>query len=148
MSEQSPVPGELLNCPFCGEAAKRRDTCKRDGDRDIVICCSKCEAQTAPRYWNTEAKELWNTRATPQQDGWRDIESAPKDGTGFIGRKGYFVFWTAWDDDPGYSGWFTQNQFYENSSCVKREFDSGKWEPTHWVPYKLPLPPTQKGPKS
>ncbi len=93
--------------------------------------------------------------ASPAEpSGWRPIESAPKDGTPFIGlgpvpRDG--------DTEARETRW----QFYGEGSLMKAAFDRGEgpsgqwrwsepihnwasgWKPTHWMP--LPLPPTSEG---
>lgn len=77
------------------------------------------------------AYRAWKAGYEAAQPKWLPIESAPLyDELGIIARKGYFVFWTNWDEEDG---WYTVNMFYENSQSGKDR----KWRPTHWQP----LPP-------
>lgn len=62
--------------------------------------------------------------AAPMAEGWRDMASAPKDGTRFLARQGDRHFDCWWVSDP-YEGCFWQD-----------EADSEP-DPTHW----MPLPP-------
>jgi hypothetical protein len=64
--------------------------------------------------------------------GWRDIESAPKDGSEvlcFVG-PGYVggVIMLRWEMHDGHWAW--------------NDWDYDTWEPTHWMP--LPTPPEAK----
>lgn len=82
---------------------------------------------------NHVTRYLARQQANPQQDGWRDIESAPKDTTPFMA---YDAEW----DDYGLAiirwdgaQWI---EHFEDMPCFP-------FVPTHWQP--LPSPPTKKG---
>lgn len=70
-------------------------------------------------------------------DGWREIESAPKDGTRFLAWITELggVDFIHWQDGPTNVGW--RDSFIR----VYREGDFGG--PTHWMP--LPAPPAPTG---
>jgi hypothetical protein len=71
--------------------------------------------------------------------GWRDIESAPKDGTAVLmtgiipvtNQKWVNQGW--WDED--------ENGFYDWGECESDYHGNGKQSPTHWMP--LPTPPSE-----
>jgi len=85
--------------------------------------------------------------------GWRDIESAPRDGTEIL------VYWprVALDDDGNptgevlseaghisvssnsFGGWEPDNVVEANGHYFDDDFEFG--DPTHWMP--LPAPPTK-----
>lgn len=74
-------------------------------------------------------------RAMKGGGGWQPIETAPKDGSRFLGWPCHFddgtrAAVTRWYEHPSVSGWITP------------ELDCGDYEfsPTHWMP--LPDPPT------
>lgn len=99
----------LLPCPFCG--AKPKVTVRTGSPAEdyawlaFVVCyCggfSSCAHKDG--YAGTKAKArasaiaAWNTRASPPppEDGWVDIESAPKDGQTLI----YWVSSVKYDED-------------------------------------------------
>ena len=70
---------------------------------------------------------------------WRDISTAPKDGSGFLGYRAGDVaehrvtWWGKTSHVPLY-GWCFKTRPYD-SEC----WDVDLWEPTHWMP--LPEPP-------
>lgn len=68
----------------------------------------------------------------PLESGWRDIESAPTDGTPFWAYQSGRVQFVCWMDDHPDCG-----------PCWFDDADSEP-EPTHWQP--LPPPPEPKGP--
>ncbi len=62
---------------------------------------------------------------SPQENGWQDISTAPKDGTQILAFDEGLILVTQWVELEGVDGWW----------------DSGKIDPppTHWMP--LPAPP-------
>jgi len=68
----------------------------------------------------------------PAREGWRSMDSAPKDGTPFIAAQGEWIYRCQWlrdepDEGALREGWFDlENMSFE--------------EPTHWLPYEA-LPP-------
>lgn len=74
---------------------------------------------------------------------WQPIETAPKDGTEFIGLKGRLVFRTKnqqyyvkWPHEVG-GPTYRDEWTYEDASSFT------PWSPTHWMP--LPPPPVESG---
>ena len=71
---------------------------------------------------------------------WKTIDSAPKDGSGFVGTDGKLAFTTRWcayykkwpheEGGPEYNYRWTGE-----SNC-----STSPWSPTHWMP--LPAPPS------
>lgn len=85
-------------------------------------------------------------------DGWRSIETAPKDGTPFLAfnpfvgvyHTAYTVRWTGAEDE--YDAAMAGKPTYEGFPCCFKsnafaDWPYGKWDvaPTHWRP--LPAPP-------
>lgn len=96
---------------------------------------SKGGAQSWLRYLLALEGAPAASGATPE---WQPIETAPKDGTGFIARSGY-----KYDNEAFYCVWgIRENHF------VKPEYDSEGWvNPTHWMPIPAaPLPPDPNAP--
>lgn len=123
----SPTDEELKPCPFCGGAAEQFF--------GVVSCkSSMCGARLSCDGRIDSAIQGWNRRAAAlsrEGEGWREIGSAPKDGTGIVA----FV--------PGFA----------MGSMVLFWLD-GKWrepanhlalrvDPTHWMPLP-PAPPSQR----
>lgn len=74
------VQEELLHCPFCGGKATLRTEPRIALHNDYLVKCNSCQAQTIVRSNVFATIAAWNTRARSEQ-GWRPIETAPKDGT-------------------------------------------------------------------
>ena len=111
----------LLPCPFCG--ATEGVYLEQMSEHCGIARCSACNATHAN---NTEAEAIaaWNRRS----DGWRPIESAPKDGTQVL----------LVDDAPtpeAVIGYWDENTDWRHVP--------GEWplSPTHWQP--LPAPPVR-----
>ena len=65
--------------------------------------------------------------------GWQSIETAPRDGTAFIGRYGREKHRTRW-------GKTSHVPLYGWTYCVRGDVENCTlWEPTRWKP--LPQPP-------
>lgn len=130
---------ELLPCPFCGDDDLTEDSLAR-------IACETCGA-TAP--YGYKVKEAWNTRSTQwNTDGWQPIETAPKDGTYFVG------WWYCEHGDIGFETNETHVVWWDER-LSKWEYYTGRTlltaEPTRWLhlpalrlehPMPLPKPPT------
>lgn len=74
--------------------------------------------------------------AAKQTVGWQPIETAPRDGSVFIG----------WEPQTEYQkeGGYAEQGNYD--LCTWRDdgfYSEGSLKPTHWIP--TPLPPTKKG---
>lgn len=141
MAEQ---PSELLPCPFCGGAAHffkitDLDVSSFGGEG---ICCGSCPITTDLMFSLMDdckplLAEKWNRRAALSQpsteQGWRTIESAPKDGTSVL-------LFTAEGVIEGYF----QHRYWEQCVC-EATYDMASARisctPTHWMP--LPPPPIE-----
>lgn len=148
------LEAQLLSCPFCGG-----DQISTGHIRDGRSCgCSTCgasiRAYNGPTSAEGRVRAAWNRRSrsvdasTPSPDGWRDIASAPKDGTPILAIGPVPV-----DGDVEVRE--TYWHFYGEGSIAKAAFDRGEgssgnwrwaepahnwaqeWKPTHW----MPLPP-------
>lgn len=132
---------ELLPCSFCGEAAEIQYAEHVTRTTWWIVCRNtKCVVYVALRALPSKDEAIagWNARASQ----WRDIETAPKDGTHIMACRGPFTSnWTFaqapayvchWWNNPGEEGWYLSSG------------DSGQisWHPTHWQP--LPQPPVSK----
>lgn len=114
----------LLPCPFCGGKAK--EEWRSGGRAHHRIFCLGCQASTgwANIGHDASAYRDWNTRLS----GWRDIASAPRDGTSI-------VFW-----EPPKSpvvGYLSQCLGYGWQSIPGDK----RYKPTLW----MPLPPAPQG---
>jgi len=72
---------------------------------------------------------------------WQPIETAPKDGTSFLGWDGKYVtemIWASHEDDDGHVGWCCAGFSYGGVLYDLHYTPLG--EPTHWKP--LPEPPS------
>lgn len=82
------------------------------------------------------AYRIRSLKGTATQSPWMPIETAPKDGTGFIGYErvhdGMYVISSCCFDTT--IGEFVFVEFSSQSNCEAR--------PTHWMP--LPAPPTEE----
>lgn len=78
---------------------------------------------------NAKIEILPNGEVRVAESGWRPIETAPRDGTLFLGIRSKIPFVTAWED-----GWFSFNMEYERHH-------NNNWQPTYWMPIE-PLPPS------
>lgn len=146
MSETATALSEkLLPCPFCGsrelmmfcDPAEGRD----NSGPSRRIQCAGCHIE-AP-FYDAEALaiEAWNTRTAAE--GWRPIESAPRDGTLFL----------AWQIVPT-EDYDTGRVTDECSPCIAQSvFGAVGSIPLHYVPKgqrithwrPLPAPPTGEG---
>jgi hypothetical protein len=85
----------LLACPFCGsDASLTSDSRNRDKDgKQLYSVVPECDCGAAIYPWfaddhtrkgimraDARATAAWNTRTPPPMQ-WREIESAPRDGT-------------------------------------------------------------------
>jgi hypothetical protein len=136
----------LLPCPFCGSEAKEILL----GREDYI----ECDNKNCGNYGNAIATaKAWNTRqqlAKPV-DEWMPIETAPKDGSIFLGAKDDDVLpcrWIIGDDDGvdcmGSDDGFCDlefNLFIQARSFGNHEYRSIGNQPTHWQP--LPAPPAK-----
>ncbi|OZI23721.1 hypothetical protein CAL26_09830 [Bordetella genomosp. 9] len=136
----------LLRCPFCGSGPT--STYKTDDHTGLrkytVFCTGLCGGNTGEKWTEADAIAAWNRRAHPQQpSGWRDIASAPKDGTeiivfhpeggvcaAFCPGEGFA--WHCMDGMNKVIGQKSGNSIPRMTSFVQ--------PPTHWQP--LPPPPS------
>lgn len=122
----------LLPCPFCGSDAKKYLIEESDHTRAWISCSALgCAAKTSEWNETDDAKERWNTRATPPAPEWLDIKDAPQDWSNMI----------LYQEDSG----FNDDVFEGYYSCDDGGDDCWKTRdgitvyPTHYQP--LPQPP-------
>ncbi len=138
MTNPSDIDRELLPCPFCGCEAELMPW---SGPSYTVECNSgKKHFGITTHYFKIEsnAVEAWNTRAQPE---WRDISTAPKDGT--------FVLTCMPFACPSVSAWqtyFDISRFGKDPETFMTEdgfimyWVEVEYQPTHWMP--LPKAPS------
>jgi hypothetical protein len=120
--------------------------------------CQKCGANLGELDTQAEAIAAWNNRtaissaltsAPPVQEGWRGIETAPRDGT----------FFDAWMRNPEFPDGYRlpscsfsmdKGEFVDAHGMflhVAGDPVSGKWRiyPTHWRPLPAAPEPTPTG---
>ena len=116
---------DLKPCPFCGGEAQLIKLT----DIDVKVSCISnsgwCDAEVQREDADT-CIEAWNTRT----HGWQPIETAPKDGTGFI----------AYSPTHGIKTPVSWNKDYRRFD--KNGYSSLKNDWTHWMP--LPNPPEEQ----
>ena len=131
----------LIPCPFCGGEGVQCNTWNL-GDVGVTlhaISCfvsrGGCGARSRWCHTTTEAVEAWNRRATPGGgDGWRPIETAPKD-EAHLCAHGHYLWVRAWETDPSSS-------FHPRWSPPPYRWYG---EPTHWMPLPAPPRPAPEG---
>lgn len=121
----------LLPCPFCGAPAEFDND---DTGPASWIVCTKCGAQ-GPSSFNDDPAPLWNRReaaAALEASGWRDISTAPKDGTWVLVKTPHVTVAARWNSSwpPGFSYSDAHSWHYLAHPDAA---------PTHWRP--LPAPP-------
>lgn len=135
-SPQSVSPA-LLPCAFCGGPASTSTLETYDagllndyGGGNVEWWQDYIRAELG-RAHDFYADQILALPAPPIQEGWRPIETAPRDFTPIIGwREGGVRQWYRWVDDRHLgTGWYNSEQ--------GRVTDI---PPTHWQP--LPAPPT------
>lgn len=118
--------------------------------------CLRCVAEEAYRFADATLPILSRLPGRGESEGWRPIESAPKDGTHFIG-------YGPAPGDGDLEARETYWQFFSEGSQARKWFDRGEgpsgqwrwseplhnwgssWKPTHWRP--LPDPPAAPEPE-
>lgn len=160
---------ELKPCPFCGFTGII-DTFVRDGRAVGCPKCSARVQRYEPdalgkaiAAWNTRAtapggsgwhpcalhpdvnaKTMWGCpdclAELRREKGWREIGTAPRDGTPIIvgrdmGDFGWVRGWATWESTQGIEGWIS------HGFGIFGEL--GLAHPTHWQP--LPAPPVATG---
>lgn len=174
MTTNTPAGAEMAPCPFCNAGSTQiRENGRvwlgqRYGDPASVSVFHWCEpvegqpSRAIERVGRDRPSAIaaWNRRASLSPasvgaEGWKSIDSAPKDGTAILlgrtddGESGAFVGQGRWveedDDGPdnmGHDAGFVDDQF-DYFRCG-RSFGNPKYQnaglqPTHWMP--LPPPP-------
>ncbi|MDE3022959.1 MAG: hypothetical protein KGI54_14065 [Pseudomonadota bacterium] len=94
--------------------------------------------------WRYSVDEIPSPRGEiAEQDGWKPIETAPKDGTFILTCKlGYHPCITHWLIINGFGKWFSDPEGYGKVSCFQHDWENTFYKPTHWMP--LPEQPTIK----
>lgn len=75
-----------------------------------------------------------------QKDGWRPIESAPKDGTGII-----LASWGGTSDGYAFPWWLEESEWVGDWLLTAERLQAhlGSFPATHWMP--IPPPPGDEG---
>lgn len=128
---------ELKPCPFCGgDLLVVND--RGDGGCEPLLYrpqCQKCGVGLGGFNTRAEAIATWNRRAqTFPAGGWREIASAPRDGTWFL----------ACATKPGWRA--TRIVYFADPyDRLPIHGEGNMWPspPTHWMP--LPAPPHPEG---
>lgn len=148
---------ELLHCPFCGSdeishgSAYPGYTSEHCG----LVQCHGCDAAMLGAE-ESDAITAWNTRSAlaahqgTRDDGWKPIESAPKDGTEILlayrawrpsnpdtevyVTAGQWLWSAGHEDDPPDSD---HGAFWELNNDWADQW-GGNLMPTHWRPYPAP----------
>lgn len=130
LAQAGSPPVHLLPCPFCGGEA--RDNGSPKGLYGQIVCSNPdCFGPHTTAGLKRDSIIQWNTRAA----GWRDISTAPKDGTHILAIR---QDW--WEPVNGNHRWVYGNVFESYFDTTTDRFESyGLKQPTHWMP--LPAPP-------
>lgn len=144
-SSQATQEGEVSQA---GLIAAVQAACVVDKRRDAQCRYPECDCKTFPR------RIIKAIRAFKQEaDGWRTIDSAPKDGTEVIGC--YFQDWgngsvsiygpwtIAFDGKKWRSSW-DGSQVIDYMSDFGTDYKEPDVEPSHWHPLPAPPSPTQE----
>lgn len=112
---------ESLNlCPFCGSKPEFRIQ-----DEEYLVFCNGCFTVSDTSKSEKESAKKWNRRANP----WRDITSAPKDGSAVdLWINGYRVTNCQWDQtkEQWTEGWLDDEGKYQSFVVM--------WAPpTYWM---------------
>lgn len=77
----------------------------------------------------------------PTDEAWRPIESAPKDGTEFIGRRGDELRLCSWAplNNPVAEHWGCAGTWHRRSPRSGKDLLGGVFQPAEWIP--MPAPP-------
>ena len=140
MTNPSDIDRELLLCPFCGSESKIRVTLVKNYEPHCgdVLCLGFISLNPIRITNREDAIDAWNTRAQPE---WRDISTAPKDGT--------FVLTCMPFACPSVSAWqtyFDISRFGKDPETFMTEdgfimyWVEVEYQPTHWMP--LPKAPS------
>lgn len=123
-SAEADAGSELLPCPFCGEQPEVLEV------NDTIPTRLRCWSVGCPMDLQMITPERWNTRAplATQDGGWRDISTAPRNGTMIL------LWWPYWRNHAVIGYW----RLDEWQSHVRLSLDVPN--PTHWMP--LPEPPS------
>lgn len=119
---------ELKPCPFCGGSASWLDD-RECQEFNEVSCNSNINRCVMPNF--PMSANAWNTRtALEQPREWQKIETAPKDGSNFLG----------YNENQNWVGvcWY---QRVHSIFCYTG--GRGASQITHWMP--LPQPPKLEG---
>lgn len=138
---ESPRPalvGDLLPCPWCGDPVETKEWPEREEVWRYEIACLSDECCVLPSI-NARTREAavsaWNTRPSAGR-GWRDIESAPRDGTAILvartRQESHIVRWMISAAKGAADGWWFVGG-YDGPRLAWRH------TPTHWMP--LPAAP-------
>jgi len=106
----------------------------------LKVTCRMCDAASGWHKTTGNALAAWAKMGAWRNGGWRDIATAPRDGTRIYVAKlddtfGWVRGISRWVDFKGISGWVSMG-LYDPPG------DLGLARPTHWLP--LPEPPKEE----
>ena len=125
-------------CPLCG--SERTKLYPSTIGPNCIGECTDCGFTAIIRGDENNYREAWTRMGAWRNGGWRDIETAPRDGTCIYVAKlddtfGWVRGISRWVDFKGISGWVSMG-LYDPPG------DLGLARPTHWLP--LPEPPKEE----
>ena len=136
---------ELKACPLCGEQFVKSEFFSNRRRAVYVHPAPDGEDSTCParsiRLADDDPSQIaaWNTRPQPAPDGWRPIETAPRDAAPILaggGGMGAAVGVITWNERVGC--WDTTDFTLDDTDHEPDGYN----RPTHWMP--LPAPPVSK----
>jgi Lar family restriction alleviation protein len=120
---------KLIECPFCGSQPVFRKI-----EEEYHVFCNGCFITGDAHGSEKVAADAWNHRVNP----WRDITSAPKDGTAVdLWINGYRVTNCQWDEssEKWMMGWLDDQGKFQSFGIM--------WgPPSYWM--SIPEPPKRK----
>lgn len=132
------IRSSLVAAPAAGEAVAWLTTWWRDGEEWVNAHANEVTAVDEARRHKGTVTPLYAHPLPEEREGWRDIESAPKDGSEVLvwDEHSHIISQAVWKDRHGHflSGGWQDAPYTGDSRRLAR--------PTHWMP--LPTAPIKK----